>query len=163
MHLVGKTERVWVSDIAKDGTSLVGHTKNYTQILLPGGDEQRARLMGRSAMVEIYEAARWSCKAHVLNVLEFDPTVARVQLNVIASEQEARAIRDKLTKGKRVKIKKPAQLEGCTTCRNPESCVGDTSSSISYSRYLTAERILIAGVCAGAFGLAYTTFARNRS
>jgi hypothetical protein len=31
----------------KDGTSLVGHTKSYVQVLLPGGAEQRARLMGR--------------------------------------------------------------------------------------------------------------------
>ena len=50
-HLVGTEQRVWVTDVAKDGTSLVGHTKSYAQVLLPGGAENREKLMGRSAVV----------------------------------------------------------------------------------------------------------------
>ena len=159
-HLVGKTERVWVSDIARDGTSLVAHTKNYTQILLPGGEDQRARLMGRSAMVEIYEAARWSCKARVLEVLEVDPTVARVKLNVISSEEEAKAIREKLTKGKRVRMKK-TEANGCSTCGSDTPCSSAETTAL-YARYFTIEAALVAGVCVGAVGLAYATLSRSR-
>ena len=51
--LVGTTQCVWVTDIAKDGISLVAHTKSYVQVLLPGGEAERARLMGKSAVVKI--------------------------------------------------------------------------------------------------------------
>ena len=33
-HLLHTTQRVWVTDVAKDGVSLVGHTKSYEQVLL---------------------------------------------------------------------------------------------------------------------------------
>lgn len=33
-HLVGSVQRVTVVDTAADGTSLVGHTKSYCQVLL---------------------------------------------------------------------------------------------------------------------------------
>ena len=56
-------------------------------------------------MVEILESSRWSCKARILEVLEADPTVERVRLSVISSEEESKAIREKLTKGKRVRVK----------------------------------------------------------
>ena len=163
-HMVGKTERVWVSDIARDGTSLVAHTKNYTQILLPGGKEQRERLMGRSAMVEILESSRWSCKARILEVLEADPTVERVRLSVISSEEESKAIREKLTKGKRVRVKKsePPVANGCSTCGSDSPC-GSSEGTTTYAQYLTVENVLIASACVGALGLAYATFARTRN
>ena len=69
-HLVGTEQRVWVTDVAKDGTSLVGHTKSYAQVLLPGGAENRERLMGRSAVVRVVSAARWHVVGEVLEVLE---------------------------------------------------------------------------------------------
>ena len=159
--MVGKTERVWVSDIANDGVSLVAHTKNYTQILLPGGDEERARLMGRSAIVKIHESSRWSCKAEVLEVVQRDPTVARVKLSVISSEEEAVAIREKLTKGKRVRIKKPAVaevFEGCATCGSEAPC---SSGKAAATRYVTIETALVAGVCIGLIGLAYAKLSRR--
>ena len=68
--LVGTTQRVWVTDIAKDGISLVAHTKSYVQVLLPGGEAERARLMGKSAVVKIIEAARWYVRGEVLEVEE---------------------------------------------------------------------------------------------
>ncbi|CEF97152.1 MiaB-like tRNA modifying enzyme, archaeal-type [Ostreococcus tauri] len=161
-HLVGKTERVWVSDIARDGTSLVAHTKNYTQILLPGGEDQRAHLMGRSAMVEIYESSRWSCKARVLEVIDADPTVARVRLSVIPSEEESKMIREKLTKGKRVRIKKAQEMPetGCSVCGSDSSC--PSSKEPVTARYLSVETVLIAGTCIGAISLACALYARNR-
>ena len=162
-YLVGRTERVWVSDIARDGTSLVAHTKNYTQILLPGGDEQRTRLMGRSAMVEIYEASRWSCKARVLEVLEADPTVARVKLNVIPSEEESKAIREKLTKGKRIRIKKSPEVitGGCSTCGSDSPCPSTSERAKTLTQYLSMENVLIAGACLGFAGLAYAAYMRS--
>ena len=69
-HLVGTEQRVWVTDVAKDGTSLVGHTKSYAQVLLPGGAENREKLMGRSAVVRVVSAARWHVVGEVLEVLE---------------------------------------------------------------------------------------------
>jgi hypothetical protein len=33
-HLLNATRRVWVTDVAKDGVHLVGHTKSYEQVLL---------------------------------------------------------------------------------------------------------------------------------
>jgi len=68
--LLGSEQRVWVTDIAKDGTSLVGHTKSYVQVLLPGGAEQRARLMGKSATVRIKSTHRWYLVGEVLQVFE---------------------------------------------------------------------------------------------
>ena len=148
----------------RPGTSLVAHTKNYTQILLPGGKEQRERLMGRSAMVEILESSRWSCKARILEVLEADPTVERVRLSVISSEEESKAIREKLTKGKRVRVKKsePPVANGCSTCGSDSPC-GSSEGTTTYAQYLTVENVLIASACVGALGLAYATFARTRN
>ena len=60
---------MWVTDIARDGTSLVGHTTSYVQVLLPGGGEERERLMGRSALVRITSTSRWSCQGEVLEVM----------------------------------------------------------------------------------------------
>ena len=59
-RLVGTKQRVWVMDTARDGRSLVAHTKGYVQVLLsPGEDgEEARRLMGNSAIVEIVDARR---------------------------------------------------------------------------------------------------------
>ena len=67
-HLVGTTQRVWVTDVAKDKVSLVGHTKSYVQVLLPGGEENRKRLMGKSAEVKIATAHRWYVTGELLEV-----------------------------------------------------------------------------------------------
>ena len=67
-HLVGTTQRVWVTDVAKDKVSLVGHTKSYVQVLLPGGPENAARLMGKSAEVKIATAHRWYVTGELLEV-----------------------------------------------------------------------------------------------
>eukprot|EP00898_Chlorokybus_atmophyticus_P006186 jgi/Chlat1/6569/Chrsp45S06035 len=62
--LEGRTERVWVTEVASDGTSLVGHTKNYTQVLLSPTEG----LLGRSALVRITSVSRWSVKADIVSV-----------------------------------------------------------------------------------------------
>ena len=68
--LVGTTQqKVWVTDVAKDKVSLVGaHTKSYVQVLLPGGEENKARLMGKSAEVRIIDAHRWHVTGELIEV-----------------------------------------------------------------------------------------------
>ncbi|KAH6836010.1 Methylthiotransferase [Perilla frutescens var. hirtella] len=61
----GKTERIWITDIATDGTHLVGHTKGYIQVLVVGPE----RLLGTSAMVKITSVGRWSVFGEVLEIL----------------------------------------------------------------------------------------------
>jgi hypothetical protein len=48
--------------------SLVGHTKSYVQVLLPGGEENKKRLMGKSAEVKIATAHRWYVTGELLEV-----------------------------------------------------------------------------------------------
>ena len=88
-HLLNTTQRVWVTDVAKDGVSLVGHTKSYEQVLLrPDVDDENAKtktsrkellarhpLMGRSATVRITEVARWHAVGEILEV--WDKQAAR--------------------------------------------------------------------------------------
>ncbi|GMH45846.1 hypothetical protein BSKO_13809 [Bryopsis sp. KO-2023] len=61
-EMVGTIVRVCVVDTAADRRSLVGHTKNYTQVLL----EPEADLMGSVVDVKITSASRWSVKAEVV-------------------------------------------------------------------------------------------------
>uniref|UniRef100_A0A7S0RPG7 TRAM domain-containing protein n=1 Tax=Chlamydomonas leiostraca TaxID=1034604 RepID=A0A7S0RPG7_9CHLO len=60
-HLVGTSQRVWVVDTAADGRKLVGHTKNYTQVLL----EPQPGLMGSVVDVAVTAASRWSVEGTV--------------------------------------------------------------------------------------------------
>ena len=114
-------------------------------------------------------ASRWSCKARVVRVIEADPTVARVELSVVSSEEESKAIREKLTKGKRVRIKKPSGAtktqQGCATCGAEEPCGGGGNSTTQslYSRVFTIENLLVVGICSGVAGLAYARYAQTRS
>ncbi len=64
--LEGQKMKVWITDIAADGVSLVGHTKSYSQILLPGGEENVEKYMGTSAHVKVLSSSRWSCKAEII-------------------------------------------------------------------------------------------------
>ena len=95
-HLLHTTQRVWVTDVAKDGVSLVGHTKAYEQVLLrpernsesvTNGESfgqnasasrraelMRHPLMGRSASVRITEVARWHAVGDILEVWDKQAT-----------------------------------------------------------------------------------------
>lgn len=65
VQYVGTTQRVWVSDVAADGVSLVGHTKDYVQVLL----RPRDGLMGSSVFASIKSAGRWSVKGDVVEAV----------------------------------------------------------------------------------------------
>eukprot|EP00244_Chara_vulgaris_P005176 TRINITY_DN20602_c1_g1_i1.p1 TRINITY_DN20602_c1_g1~~TRINITY_DN20602_c1_g1_i1.p1 ORF type:complete len:325 (+),score=18.67 TRINITY_DN20602_c1_g1_i1:94-1068(+) len=60
-EMQGKIERVWITDIAADGHNLVGHTKNYVQVLVPSADG----LLGSSVHACITSSTRWSVVGEV--------------------------------------------------------------------------------------------------
>ena len=67
-HLIGREKTVWVMDTAADRHHLVGHTKSYTQVLLPPQEV----LLGSVVKVRITSASRWSVKGEVIDWI-FDP------------------------------------------------------------------------------------------
>ena len=60
-HLVGQEMTVWVMDVAADKHHLVGHSKSYTQVLLP----PQEFLLGSVVKAKITSASRWSVKGEV--------------------------------------------------------------------------------------------------
>jgi threonylcarbamoyladenosine tRNA methylthiotransferase CDKAL1 len=60
--LVGAELDVLVTERAADGVKLVGHSKNYTQVLLPDDP----RLMGRRVRVRVHSVSKWSVAADLL-------------------------------------------------------------------------------------------------
>ncbi|KAG8389665.1 hypothetical protein BUALT_Bualt01G0002500 [Buddleja alternifolia] len=66
----GKVERIWITDIATDGTHLVGHTKGYIQVLVVGPES----LLGTSAMAKITSIGRWSVFGEVIEILSQNVT-----------------------------------------------------------------------------------------
>ena len=62
--MVGSVQRVWTTgEMAKDGNHLVGHTKNYVQVLLP----YDSSIIGKSVMVEIVSCSRYSVLAKYIS------------------------------------------------------------------------------------------------
>jgi threonylcarbamoyladenosine tRNA methylthiotransferase CDKAL1 len=110
-HLLHTTQRVWVSDVAKDGVSLVGHTKSYEQVLLspadvarffpredhPSGPLSDHPLMGRSCVVKITSVARWHAVGKMVEILHKDETRKQPP----ASAKEAMRAVPRTGKGKR--------------------------------------------------------------
>jgi threonylcarbamoyladenosine tRNA methylthiotransferase CDKAL1 len=104
-HLLNTTQRVWVTDVAKDGVSLVGHTKSYEQVLLrPDVDDENAKtktsrkellarhpLMGRSATVRITEVARWHAVGEILEVWDKQATRQPAPASAAAAMAETSA------------------------------------------------------------------------
>lgn len=77
--LVGEEMKVWVMDTAADGKHLVGHSKSYTQILLPFQED----LLGSVVKARITSASRWSVKAEVTEWI-FNPnkkTTSKAETN----------------------------------------------------------------------------------
>ncbi|KAL7118251.1 hypothetical protein ACP275_03G123900 [Erythranthe tilingii] len=60
----GKIERIWITDIATDGSHLVGHTKGYIQVLVVGPES----MLGSSATVKITSVGRWSVFGEVIEI-----------------------------------------------------------------------------------------------
>ncbi|KAK3006424.1 hypothetical protein RJ639_017149 [Escallonia herrerae] len=60
--MVGKVEQIWITEIATDGSHLVGHTKGYVQVLVIGPGS----MLGTSAIVKITSVGRWSVFGKVI-------------------------------------------------------------------------------------------------
>ncbi|TMW66099.1 hypothetical protein Poli38472_003864 [Pythium oligandrum] len=111
--LVGTVQKVWINtEISDDQNYTVGHTKNYTKVLLKRDDT----LMGCTAQVKILSSARFHVSGEVLSRSE--PATAA-----------AAAIRDDIiTLGRRT----PAAMASALAKRSDEgtdSCEGDGNCS----------------------------------
>uniref|UniRef100_A0A7S1NLL5 Threonylcarbamoyladenosine tRNA methylthiotransferase n=1 Tax=Eutreptiella gymnastica TaxID=73025 RepID=A0A7S1NLL5_9EUGL len=62
-RLVGTTQRVYITEMANDGHHLVGHTKCYTQVLIPPDEAE----IGMDVKVQIAESSKWSVKGKVVD------------------------------------------------------------------------------------------------
>lgn len=100
--LVGREiKRVLVTDKAPDGHKLLGHPKNYTQVLVQPGDD--VEMMGRMVDVEIVSAGRWSVEGKFVRFSEGVEVPERVREVVREKEQgrERRKMMAKVTVRKR--------------------------------------------------------------
>ncbi|KAL6515672.1 hypothetical protein OROHE_018706 [Orobanche hederae] len=61
----GNIERIWITEVATDGSHLVGHTKGYIQVLVVGSES----MLGTSAMVKVTSVGRWSVFGEVIEIL----------------------------------------------------------------------------------------------
>ncbi|CAA3019831.1 threonylcarbamoyladenosine tRNA methylthiotransferase [Olea europaea subsp. europaea] len=110
----GKVERIWITEIATDGTHLVGHTKGYIQVLVLGQES----MLGTSAIVKIMSVGRWSVFGEVIEIL-----------NRGSASSESRA-----------NINSPrSNLDGTCACsKEPEPCACELKSSCGH----TEEKIV---------------------
>ena len=144
--LVGTTQKVWVTDVAKDKVSLVGHTKSYVQVLLPGGEENKARLMGKSAEVRIIDAHRWHVTGELIEV--HDRTAPRPEAPPAPkySSPAAEAWDLKTRKRKEAAARADRVNEkgnnACSSCGAPEgeTCGGDKEGTGSSDAETTTTR-----------------------
>ncbi|MQM22345.1 hypothetical protein Taro_055396 [Colocasia esculenta] len=99
----GRTERIWITEVAADGIHLVGHTKGYVQVLVVAPES----VLGTSTDVRITSVGRWSVFGDII-----DPPTAAV-------EQEALPIRSTSN------VQSSCCQDQCDEClcsREPEAC-----------------------------------------
>ena len=61
-HLVGTKQRVWITETARDGKNLVGHTKGYVQVIIDPSEAS----MGSDVVCSIYESGKFFIKGKVI-------------------------------------------------------------------------------------------------
>eukprot|EP01059_Diplonema_ambulator_P010058 TRINITY_DN20037_c0_g1_i1.p1 TRINITY_DN20037_c0_g1~~TRINITY_DN20037_c0_g1_i1.p1 ORF type:complete len:521 (+),score=80.12 TRINITY_DN20037_c0_g1_i1:45-1565(+) len=61
--MVGTTQQVWITETAHDGVNLVGHTKNYVQVLIPPTEAQ----IGTTVTCKITSATKHSVKGTTIH------------------------------------------------------------------------------------------------
>ncbi|GLD92611.1 hypothetical protein PINS_up001190 [Pythium insidiosum] len=81
VKMVGTTQKVWINtELSDDQRFTVGHTKNYTKVLLPRDDT----LIGCTAMVEITTAARFHINGVVRSRSEpATPAAAAIRATIL--------------------------------------------------------------------------------
>eukprot|EP01064_Diplonema_japonicum_P008004 TRINITY_DN15572_c0_g1_i1.p1 TRINITY_DN15572_c0_g1~~TRINITY_DN15572_c0_g1_i1.p1 ORF type:complete len:530 (+),score=91.87 TRINITY_DN15572_c0_g1_i1:51-1592(+) len=62
--IVGTTQKVWITELAHDRVNLVGHTKNYIQVLIPPTEAK----IGTTVTCKILSASKHSVKGTVKNL-----------------------------------------------------------------------------------------------
>ncbi|KAL2467598.1 Methylthiotransferase [Forsythia ovata] len=110
----GKVERIWITEIATDGTHLVGHTKGYVQVLVVGPES----MLGTSAIVKITSVGRWSVFGEVIKIL-----------NRCSASSELRVGKDSPCSN---------SSETCVCSKEPEPCACEMTSSCGH----TEEKIV---------------------
>ena len=163
-HLLNTTQRVWVTDVAKDGVSLVGHTKSYEQVLLRlDVDDENAKtktsrkellarhpLMGRSATVRITEVARWHAVGEILEVWDKQATRQPAPASAAAAMAKTSA------------SKRSAQTNPHRGLTTGEAARASAALALENATKLKAQRridrvslIALFGVIVGVLGLAF--------
>ena len=86
-RLAGTEQTVLVTEIAHDGTSLVGHTKGYVQVILPHVPAH----MGCTLRVKVVEVGKFFVTAEVLAVLHKPPRASVAERVVAKSTKDKTA------------------------------------------------------------------------
>lgn len=85
-HMLGRVERVYISERdannKHNGDSMIGHTKNYTKVVMPYNPE----LMGKSVMVKIDKTLKWNVEGKIVddvaqlipNALEYFADIVKI-------------------------------------------------------------------------------------
>lgn len=157
--LEGQKMKVWITDIAADGVSLVGHTKSYSQILLPGGEENVEKYMGKSAYVKVSSSSRWSCKAEIVEEYESDE-VASTSLHKRIALVESAGDTSNLNKkyGKKIRVKKKDDILADVTEDFDDAYALRVQRIDKFSRY--AEIAFGTTLCVASLGMLYSKLAR---
>ena len=134
-HLVGRTVRVWISDTAADGVSLVGHTKDYVQVLIAPEEG----LVGSSVTVEVTSAGRWSVRGEVRRQV-----VAPVLAEERAGAVEERAVAAERAVATAEATVAAARMRRRTTPPPPQIEGAHESNSESALTRRTAYQVLLA-------------------
>ena len=138
--LVGTEQRVLVTEVASDGVHLVGHTKGYAQVLLPAVAEH----MGCTLRVLITSAAKFYCKADVLEVLHL-PSHPEVAAKVIRQAREAKEHLGR-TKERRVAQARPAPMAEAEATSTEEAAAVTARASTNASEAMAEEEMAQAAV-----------------
>mmetsp|Transcript_64990 Transcript_64990/g.160014 ORF Transcript_64990/g.160014 Transcript_64990/m.160014 type:complete len:700 (-) Transcript_64990:79-2178(-) len=88
--MVGTTQQVWIVEYGKDVNYIVGHSRNYAQVLIP----RDSSLLGRSVMAHIDSAEKWCVKATVVKVIEEASVLPKISIsrtNVLPTREHIQA------------------------------------------------------------------------
>jgi threonylcarbamoyladenosine tRNA methylthiotransferase CDKAL1 len=131
--LVGTEQRVLVTEVASDGVHLVGHTKGYAQVLLPAVAEH----MGCTLRVLITSAAKFYCKADVLEVLHL-PSHPEVAAKVVGQAHEAKEHLGR-TKERRVAQARAAPMAEAEVTSTPQEAAAVAARATADASEAIAE------------------------
>ena len=107
-HLLGTTQRAWITETATDGVHLVGHTKGYVQVLI---DPQEAS-MGSDVTVQIFEIGKFFVRGKVVKKNSHQPYRKIINKAVVRKLRKRKENESKETE-------KECSVEGCT---GPDNC-----------------------------------------